>query len=56
MGADGRMITGTLRGSARPFVNCSLSLPRLGMFVDDVMFLVDNGRMQPTCIRPTAGI
>ena len=54
MGADGRMITGTLRGSARPFVNCSLSLPRLGMFVDDVMFLVDTGA-DATYLHPADG-
>ena len=28
MGTNGRMITGILRDLARPFVNCSLSLPR----------------------------
>ena len=37
------MIIGELGILGRPYVHCGLSLPRLGIVVDDVTFLVDTG-------------
>ena len=42
MGTNGRMIAGELGELARPLVDCSLSLPRLGVYAE-IIFLVDTG-------------
>ncbi len=53
MGTNGRMITGILRDLARPFVDCSLSLPRLGVYAE-IIFLVDTGA-DATYLHPADG-
>ncbi len=42
MGADGRMIIGSLDSAARPYVRCRLALPRFGI-VARITLLVDTG-------------
>ena len=54
MGADGRMIAGTLDPVARPFVDGRLTLPRLAVAMD-VTFLVDTGA-DATYLHPRDGL
>ncbi|MYC31778.1 MAG: hypothetical protein F4X64_01205 [Chloroflexi bacterium] len=53
MGTNGRMIAGELGELARPLVDCSLSLPRLGVYAE-IIFLVDTGA-DATYLHPAAG-
>lgn len=49
------MIIGELGRLDRPYVHCGLSLPRLGIVVDDVTFLVDTGA-DATYLHPRDGM
>ena len=49
------MIIGELGILGRPYLHCSLSLPRLGIVVDDVTFLVDTGA-DTTYLHPRDGV
>ena len=48
------MIIGELGILGRPYVRCNLSLPRLGIVVDDFIFLVDTGA-DATYLHPGDG-